>query len=59
MVGIIIKSDERRAAEARPLQEFGISSGNATGEQRDYAECVTLGERVMKREFERMEEKSR
>jgi len=57
MANIIIKTSERRAAEARTMREFGIDARKSTAEQREYAERITADERVLKKEFKRMEEK--
>ena len=59
MVNVIIKSDERRAAEARALREYGLDSRTANAEQREMAARVAADSRVMEKEFRRMEEKSR
>jgi hypothetical protein len=59
MAHIIVKGEERRAAEARTLREFGISPLRATAEQREYAERITADNSVMAKEFNRMEEMSR
>ena len=58
MVNVIIKTDERKAAEASTLREFGIrSDGNA--EQREMAAKVTADNLIIKKEFRRMEEMSK
>jgi hypothetical protein len=59
MVGIIVKSDRRKAAEAKTLREFGIDARVATGEQREYAEQITADNKVVVKELRRMEEMSR
>ena len=58
MTNVIIKGNERRAAEAATLREFGIDPRNATGEQRDMAAQITADNRRSEAEFNRMEEKS-
>jgi hypothetical protein len=55
----IIKSDERRAAEAQTLREFGVNAQTANAEQREYAEHITAGNKHWNKEFQKMEEKSK
>ena len=56
MANIITKSDERRAAEALTLREFGISAQSATAQQREMAAQITADNRRIEKEFNRMEE---
>jgi hypothetical protein len=59
MPSVHIKSDDRRADEARTLREYGIDARTATAAQREYAEQITASEKLAKKEFDRMEEKSK
>ena len=59
MANLIIKSDERRAAEAGTLREFGINVRRASSEQREMAEQITADNRTAEKEFRRMEGKDR
>jgi hypothetical protein len=59
MANVIIKTDDRKVAESTTLREYGISPENATQAQREFAEHITANERDMRKDFNRMEEKSR
>jgi hypothetical protein len=59
MANIIIRRDERRAAEAQTLREFGIDARTATAQQREYAAQITADNRRIGKEFNRMEETNR
>ncbi len=56
---VIIKGDERRAAEAQTLREYGIDPRTASREQREYAERITADNREAASQFNRMEEMSK
>ena len=59
MPNIIIKTDERRAAAARTLAEYGIAYDRATNEQKEMAEQFNADFQPFAKEFKRMEEMSR
>lgn len=55
MANIIIKSDERRADEARVMEQFGQNCRAATSETREQAECIAAKTREAFKEMEKME----
>lgn len=55
MANIIIKSDERRASEARVMEQFGHNSRTATSETREQAECIAARTQEAYKEMQKME----
>jgi hypothetical protein len=58
MANVIIKTDERRAAERASLRAYGIDPRRATPLQRNYAERIVADEREMKNEVNLIREKT-
>ena len=54
MANVIIKSEERREAEAFVARSFGVGAG-ATGEQRDAAETIARRSEEAAAQAQRME----
>ena len=40
MANVIIKSDERRSREAQTLRQYGVNPGQATAQQREWADSI-------------------
>lgn len=57
MANIIIKSDERRNAEAYVAKSFGANIRNAS--DREHVECITARTQEAYKELNRMEEKNK
>lgn len=57
MANIIVKSDERRAHEARVLESFGKNGARVSAADRDAAACVAARSREAYENLKRMEER--
>lgn len=55
MANVIVKSDERRAFEAKVMRDFGVNPADSA--RREAAEAVAARSREAYQELKRMEEK--